>query len=158
MPYKGEGPACTDLVGGAIQFMVGNIAAAAPFVANGRLKALGVTSTERSPLLPECADRGRERLAGFENIGWFGFMVPAGTAADDRRQVHRDTVRVLDKTGLKARLFEQLGMEAVGNSPADFAGAIEAESQRWAEWSRQEPQALTRTEPTGNSTRTRRPA
>ena len=132
VPYKGEGPAYTDLVAGSIQLMVGNIAAAAPFVANGRLRALAVTSRTRSPLLPEVPTVAESGLPGFENNGWFGFMLPAGTPRAIVDKVHRDTVRVLDKTGMKARLFVQ-GMAAVGNPPADFARAIDRESAHWAQ-------------------------
>ncbi|MGE0311214.1 MAG: Bug family tripartite tricarboxylate transporter substrate binding protein [Lautropia sp.] len=131
VPYKGEGPAYPDIVGGAIQFMVGNIAAAAPFVSNGRLKALGVTSAKRSPLLPDVPTIAESGLPGFENTSWFGLMVPAGTPAPIIARIHEATVAVLGKPALKERLTAA-GMEGVGNTPAEFAAAIEAESQRWA--------------------------
>ncbi|RPH58410.1 MAG: tripartite tricarboxylate transporter substrate binding protein [Burkholderiales bacterium] len=131
IPYKGEGPSYTDLVSGSIQLMVGNIAAAAPFVANGRLRALAVTSRTRSSLLPDVPTVAESGLAGFENTGWFGFMLPAGTPKAIVDKVHRDTVKVLDQTEMKARLFVQ-GMTPVGNSPTDFSRAIDRESAHWA--------------------------
>ena len=131
IPYKGEGPSYTDLVSGAIQLMVGNIAAAAPFVNNGRLRALAVTSSTRSPLLPNVPTVAESGLPGFENNGWFGFMLPAGTPQPIVDKVYRDTVKVLQNTEMKARLFVQ-GMTPVGNSPADFAKAIDKESAHWA--------------------------
>ncbi len=131
IPYKGEGPSYTDLVSGAIQLMVGNIAAAAPFVNNGRLRALAVTSSTRSPLLPNVPTVAESGLPGFENTGWFGFMLPAGTPQPIVDKVYRDTVKVLQNTEMKARLFVQ-GMTPVGNSPADFAKAIDKESTHWA--------------------------
>ncbi len=131
VPYKGESPAYPDIVGGAIQFMVGNIAAAAPFVANGRLKALGVTSTKRSPLMPDVPTIAESGLPGFENTSWFGLMVAAGTPAPVVDRIYKATIAVLGKQELKERLTAA-GMEAVGNSPAEFTAAIEAESQRWA--------------------------
>ena len=131
IPYKGEGPSYTDLVSGAIQLMVGNIAAAAPFVNNGRLRALAVTSSTRSPLLPNVPTVAESGLPGFENTGWFGFMLPAGTPQPIVDKVYRDTVKVLQNTEMKARLFVQ-GMTPVGNSPADFAKAIDKESAHWA--------------------------
>ena len=131
VPYKGEAAAYPDIVGGAIQFMVGNIAAAAPFVANGRLKGLGVTSATRSPLMPDVPTIAESGLPGFENSGWFGLMVPAGTPATIVERIQKATVSVLGKPELKDRLTAA-GMEAVGNSPTEFAAAIDAESQRWA--------------------------
>ncbi|HMN81837.1 MAG TPA: tripartite tricarboxylate transporter substrate binding protein [Burkholderiaceae bacterium] len=131
VPYKGEGPSYTDLASGAIQLMVGNIAAAAPFVNNGRLRALAVTSAARSPLLPDVPTVAESGLPGFENTGWFGFMVPTGTPGAIVERIHRDTVKVLQTTQMKARLFVQ-GMTPVGNKPAEFAAAIDKESAYWA--------------------------
>jgi tripartite-type tricarboxylate transporter receptor subunit TctC len=131
VPYKGEGPSYTDLVAGSIQMMVGNIAAAAPFVSSGRLRALAVTSSKRSPLLPDVPTVAESGLSGFENTGWFGFVVPAGTPQGVVDRIHRDTVKVLGMTEMKARLYVQ-GMTPVGNTPAEFAKAIERESAHWA--------------------------
>jgi len=131
IPYKGENPAFTDLAGGSIQFMVGNIAAAAPFVSNGRVRALGVTSKTRSQLLPDVPTIAESGLPGFENTGWFGFMVPAGTPKAIVDKIHRDTVKALSKTEMKARLFVN-GMVPVGNTPAEFTAAIAEESRLWA--------------------------
>jgi tripartite-type tricarboxylate transporter receptor subunit TctC len=131
IPYKGEGPAYTDLAGGSIQFMVGNIAAAAPFVTNGRVRALGVTSKTRSQLLPDVPTIAESGLPGFENTGWFGFMLPAGTPKPIVDRIHRDTLKALDNTEMKARLYVN-GMVPVGNSPAEFADDMVQESKMWA--------------------------
>src|SRR5690606_22465378 len=113
------------------QLVVGNIAAVAPYVSNGRLRALAVTSKTRSPLLPEVPTVAESGLPGFENTGWFGFMVPAGTPQAIVDKIHRDTVKALGSTEMKARLFVA-GMSPVGNAPADFAKAIDKESAHWA--------------------------
>ena len=131
IPYKGEGPAYTDLAGGSIQFMVGNIAAAAPFVTNGRVRALGVTSKTRSQLLPDVPTIAESGLPGFENTGWFGFMLPAGTPKAIVDRIHRDTLKALNNTEMKARLYVN-GMVPVGNSPSEFAADIAEESKMWA--------------------------
>ena len=131
VPYKGESAAYPDLVSGALQLVVGNIAAVAPYVSNGRLRALAVTSRTRSPLLPNVPTVAESGLPGFENTGWFGFMVPAGTPRAIVDKIHRDTVKALEKTEMKARLFVA-GMSPVGNSPAEFAAAIDKESAHWA--------------------------
>ena len=131
VPYKGESAAYPDLVSGALQLVVGNSAAVAPYVSNGRLRALAVTSKTRSPLLPEVPTVAESGLPGFENTGWFGFMVPAGTPQAIVDRIHRDTVKALGNTEMKARLFVA-GMSPVGNSPAEFAKAIDRESAHWA--------------------------
>jgi tripartite-type tricarboxylate transporter receptor subunit TctC len=130
VPYKGEGPALADLVGGQIQFVTPNLSAAIGFVQQGKLRALGVTGKERSKQLPNVPAIA-ETLPGFENLGWFGFMVPAGTAAAIVAKIHRDTVKVLQSNDVRTR-FEQLGMEPVGNTPEQFARAIKEESGVWA--------------------------
>jgi tripartite-type tricarboxylate transporter receptor subunit TctC len=132
IPYKGESAALADLAAGSIQFMVGNIAAALPFVGNGRIRALAVTSKARSTLLPEVPTVAESGLAGFENSGWFGFMLPAGTPQSIVDKIHKDTLKALEDTRLKARLHVA-GMAPVGNTPKQFASAIAAESKLWAE-------------------------
>ncbi len=130
IPYKGEGPAVTDLVSNQINMVTSNIAAVIAFVNQGKLRALAVTGKERSPQLPSVPTVA-ETLPGFENTGWFGLMAPAGTPKAIVDKVYRDTAKFLDSTELRARLYV-LGMVPVGNSPAEFARAIEHESARWA--------------------------
>ena len=130
IPYKGEGPAVTDLVGGQIQFVTPNMSAAIAFINTGKLRALGITSKERSAQLPN-VPAVSETLPGFENLGWFGFMVPAGTPKAVIAKVHADTVKALASPDLRKR-FTEIGMVPVGNSSQDFAKAIKAESVHWA--------------------------
>ena len=132
VPYKGEAPAYTDLIGGQIQMMVGNFAAASALLGPGRLRALAVTSPQRSPLLPDVPTAAESGLPGFENTGWFGLLAPTGTPADVLGKLHRDTQKVLAETETKARLYVQ-GMVPVGNASADFAKAMDREMLRWAE-------------------------
>ena len=130
VPYKGEGPALTDLVGGQIQMVTPNLSAAIGFVQQGRLRALAVTSKERNRQLPD-VPAAAETLPGFENLGWFGFVAPTGTPKAVIDKVYQDTAKVLQTAEVRTR-FEQLGMVPVGNAPADFAKAIKEESVRWA--------------------------
>jgi len=130
VPYKGEGPAVTDLIGGQIHFVTPNLSAAIAHVNSGKLRALAVTSKERSQQLPN-VPAVAETLPGFENLGWFGFMVPAGTPKSVIDKVHADTVKALRSPELVKR-FSDIGMVPVGNSPQDFARDIKAESARWA--------------------------
>jgi tripartite-type tricarboxylate transporter receptor subunit TctC len=130
VPYKGEGPAVTDLVGGQINMVTPNLSAAMAFIQQGRLRALAVTSKERLRQLPE-VPAAAETLPGFENLGWFGFMVPSGTPKALIDKLYRDTAKALQAPEIRAR-FEQLGMAPVGNPPDVFARAIKDESRRWA--------------------------
>jgi len=130
IPYKGEGPAMVDLVAGQIIFVTPNLPAALGFVQQGKLRALGVTSRKRSPQLPNVPAIA-ETLPGFENLGWFGLMAPAGTPAPVIEKVYRDTAKALEGADLRKR-FDDIGMGPVGNPPADFARAIREESVRWA--------------------------
>jgi tripartite-type tricarboxylate transporter receptor subunit TctC len=129
IPYKGEAPAVSDLIGGQIQFVTPNLSAAIAFVRSGKLRALAVTSRERSKQLPD-VPAVAETLPGFENLGWFGFMVPTGTPAPVVAKIHKDTVAALGDPVI-AKRFEDLGMVPVGNTPAEFAKAIKEESARW---------------------------
>lgn len=129
IPYKGEAPALADVMGGQVQFATANMAAAINFIQQGKLRALGVTSRQRSPQLPNVPAIA-ETISGFENIGWFGLMVAAGTPREIVEKVYRDTANALEAPEIKSRL-EGLGMVPVGNSPADFAKAIREETESW---------------------------
>lgn len=130
IPYKGEAPAISDLLGGQIQFVTPNLSAAISHVRAKRLRALGVTSPTRAKQLPD-VPAVAETLPGFENLGWFGFMVPTGTPAAIVAKIHKDTVAALKDPAI-AKRFDDLGMAPVGNSSADFAKAIKEEGLRWA--------------------------
>jgi tripartite-type tricarboxylate transporter receptor subunit TctC len=130
IPYKGEAPAVIDLMGGQIFMVTPNLSAAIEFVRQGRLRALAVTSKERSKQLPDVPSAS-ETLPGFENLGWFGFMVPAATPKPVIDKLYQDTAKALQAPDIRTR-FEQIGMVPVGNPPVDFARAIAEESVRWA--------------------------
>ena len=130
VPYKGESQAITDLMGGQIQMATPNLGAAIGFIRDGKLRALAVTSRERSPQLPDVPSAS-EIIPGFENAGWFGLVAPAGTPRDVIDKIQRDSAKVLQGEEFKSALARQ-GMAPVGNTPADFAAAIREESGRWA--------------------------
>jgi tripartite-type tricarboxylate transporter receptor subunit TctC len=130
VPYKGEGPAMTDLIGGQIQLVTPNLGAAIGLIQQGKIRALAVTSPQRSAQLPDVPTVA-ETLPGFENAGWFGLMAPAGTPKEIIDKVQRDSAKILHSDEFKAKLAQQ-GMVPVGNTPAEFANAIREESARWA--------------------------
>jgi tripartite-type tricarboxylate transporter receptor subunit TctC len=130
IPYKGEGPALSDLAGGQIQLLTPNLSAAMGFLKSGKIRALGVTSKDRSSQLPD-VPAVAEFVPGFENLGWFGLVAPTGTPAAVVKKVQADTVTALQSADIKKR-FSELGMAPVGNTPDEFAKAMKEETARWA--------------------------
>jgi tripartite-type tricarboxylate transporter receptor subunit TctC len=124
-----------DLVAGQINFLTPNLPAAIGFVKQGKLRALGVTAKQRVPQVPD-VPAVAETLPGFENLGWFGLVAPAGTPKAIISRIHADTVKALQTADVKKR-FEELGMVPVGNTPAEFARAMKEESAQWAKVVRQ---------------------
>jgi tripartite-type tricarboxylate transporter receptor subunit TctC len=131
-PYRGSGPALLDLIGGNMDLMFDNLPSAMPHIKSGKLKALAVTSAERSaalPDLPTVAEAGA--LKGFEASSWFGLLAPAGTPADVVNRVQQETAKALATPAIKERMLAQ-GAIPSGMSPADFAALIAAETKKWA--------------------------
>jgi tripartite-type tricarboxylate transporter receptor subunit TctC len=130
VPYKGEAYAITDVMGGQISLAVINLSAAINFIKQGKLRALAVTSKERNAQLAD-VPAAAEVVPGFENAGWFGLLAPTGTPKDVVDKVYRDSAKILATEDFKAQLAK-LAMAPVGNTPSDFAAAINDESERWA--------------------------
>jgi tripartite-type tricarboxylate transporter receptor subunit TctC len=131
-PYRGSGPALMDLMGGNMDLMFDNLPSAMPHIKSGKLKALAVTSAERSaalPDLPTVAEAGS--LKGFEASSWFGLLAPAGTPAEVVNRVQQETAKALATPAIKERMLSQ-GAIPSGMSPADFAALIAAETKKWA--------------------------
>jgi tripartite-type tricarboxylate transporter receptor subunit TctC len=131
VPYKGEAPAYVDLISGQTGLMVGNIAAAAPYVKDKKLRALAVTSKERSRLLPDVPTVAEAGFPNAESIGWFGLFGPAKMPKEVVDKIYKDTLAALATPEIKSRL-ETLGMVAVGNTPADLVKFVDQESESWA--------------------------
>jgi tripartite-type tricarboxylate transporter receptor subunit TctC len=131
VPYKGEALAYNDLIGGQIQLVVGNIAAASQFVNGGQIRALAVASKERSKMLPNVPTTAEAGLP-VEIAGWFGFMVPAGTPKDVVDKIYTDVNTVLKDPEMLSKLAAQ-GMTPVANTPDQFGKQIADESQRWSQ-------------------------
>ena len=129
VPFGGGGPALAALAGGEIQLLVPNLPSGMNLLRSGRARAIAVTGKTRSEQLPDVATVA-ETIPGFESEGWFGLVAPAGTPRAVVGAIHAATVKVLGDPSNKPR-FDSLGMVPVGNSPSDFAAAIQVESKIW---------------------------
>ena len=133
-PYRGSGPALLDLMGGNVDLMFDNLPSAMPHIKSGKLLALAVTSSTRSaavPDLPTVAEAGGPTLASFEASSWFGLLAPAGTPMDIVNRIQQETAKALATPAMRERLQSQ-GAIPSGNTPAEFARLIEAETRKWA--------------------------
>ena len=131
VPYKGESLALTDVAGGNVEMVPGNLAAMLPFIKSGKVRALGVTGAERSPAAPDIPTVAESGLPGFVSVGWFGLLAPTGTSKDVVEKIQRDAAKALATDDMKQRLIA-VGMVPVANTPSQFADAIRAESANWA--------------------------
>ncbi|MEK7835311.1 MAG: tripartite tricarboxylate transporter substrate binding protein, partial [Pseudomonadota bacterium] len=131
IPYKGGAPALADLVGGQIQLMLENIPGTLPFGKAGKLRALAVTDTKRSPAVPDLPTLDEAGLKGYELLGWNGLFFPRGTATPVIAKFYRETRQALLLPDIKERLA-QMGAAGVGNTPEQFAAFIKAEIKKWA--------------------------
>ncbi|MBI2320414.1 MAG: tripartite tricarboxylate transporter substrate binding protein [Betaproteobacteria bacterium] len=129
VPYKGAAPAIADLLGGQIHMTFDNIPVALPHIRSGRLRALGVTSARRSPLLPDVPTIAEAGLPNYEMTAMFGLTAPARTPADVIARLNAETVRVLQTPQLKER-FASLGFDTAGSSPEEYNRLVAAEYQR----------------------------
>jgi tripartite-type tricarboxylate transporter receptor subunit TctC len=132
-PYRGSGPALLDLIGGTMDLMFDNLPSALPQIKSGKLKALAVTTAQRSaalPDLPTIAEAGP--VKGFDASSWFGLFAPAGTPADIVNRIQQETAKAFQTPSVKERLLSQ-GAIPGGESPAAFAAFIAAESKKWAQ-------------------------
>ena len=129
IPYKGAAPALTDVVGGQVDMMFAPAATSLPLAAAGQIRALGITSAQRSALAPNLPAIA-ESLPGFDVTGWYGLAVPAGTPAAAIAKLNADVNRALAAPGIAAQLNQQ-GLEPIGGSPAEATARIASEVVRW---------------------------
>ena len=132
-PYRGSGPALLDLIGGTMDLMFDNLPSALPQIKAGKLKALAVTSAQRSAALPDVptiAEAGP--VPGFDASSWFGLFAPAGTPAEIVNRVQQETAKALQIPAVNERLLSQ-GAIPGGQPPAEFVKFIAAETKKWAQ-------------------------
>ncbi len=131
VPYKGGAPATQALLAGDTQFMFDNLANATPQVKAGKLKALAVTTAQRSKLAPELPTMSEAGLPGFDISTWFGLLAPAGTPKDVIAKWNAEVTRILSSTDMRERLTAQ-GAEPAPNTPEQFAAFIQSEIPKYA--------------------------
>ena len=129
IPYKGGGPALTDLLGGQMQLMFATMPAAMPHVRSGKLRAVAVTSAKRSQAMPELPTIG-ETLKGYEASTWYGVLAPARTPRPIVTKLHGEIVKILGVAETRDKLLLQ-GFEPVGGTPAEFGAYIKSEIEKW---------------------------
>ena len=131
LPYRGSAPALTDLLAGNTNVMFDNLPSALPHIKSGRLKALAVTSRERSPALPDVPTvEEAASLKGFDASSWFGLFAPAGTPRSIVDKIQADVAKALATPELRERFLAQ-GAQPSGNTPDEFAAFIRAETDKW---------------------------
>ena len=131
VPYKGSGPATTDVMAEQIPLAISDIPASIAFIKSGRLKALGVTSTKRSAALPEVPTFAEAGVPGYESIGWFGVVAPAGTPAAVVNRLNAELQSALNDPEIRRRIVAS-GAEPMPGTPAEFRSMIESEILKWA--------------------------
>jgi tripartite-type tricarboxylate transporter receptor subunit TctC len=131
VPYKGMAPAMTDLLAGQIQVSLPTIPAALPHVQAGRMRALGVSGTRRSPAAPEIPTIAEAGIPGYASTNWYGIAAPAGTPAPIVERLNAEITRTLALPEVRAKLLA-VGMEVETGSPAAFRAFLEAEVAKWA--------------------------
>jgi tripartite-type tricarboxylate transporter receptor subunit TctC len=131
-PYKGSAPALVDMVGGTMDVMFDNLPSSLPQIKAGKLKALAVTSRQRSAALPDVPTiEEAAGLKGFDATSWFGLLAPAGTPMDIVNRIQQEVAKSLSTPAVKEKMLSQ-GAIPSGNTPAEFAKHIADEHVKWA--------------------------
>jgi len=130
VPYKGTNPALADLVGGTVQFTTGALNTALPFIRDGRLRPLAVTSLARSGAIPHVPTLDESGMKGFEVTAWQAILAPAKTPADILQRISAETAKVMRQPEVLAKLATQDALP-VGSSPGEYSAYLRSELERW---------------------------
>jgi len=131
VPYKGAAQYTVDLIAGNMDFAQIQIFQAAPYVREGKLRALGVTAIARSPLLPDVPTAQEQGVKGFSSYNWNGILAPAGTPQAVIDRIHAILAKPLTHPDTR-KTMEAVGYEVAGDGPAEYAAFIKAETEKWA--------------------------
>ncbi len=132
IPYKGMGGAYVDMLSGRIQAAFPSIISVLPHLKTGKLRALAVSSAQRSSSLPDIPSLQETGIRDFDVSQWYGLFAPAGTPRPVIDRIHREVVDILKTSEMQKRMAGD-GADGVGNTPEQFAAYVKAESVRWAE-------------------------
>lgn len=130
VPYKGSAPAMMDTIGGTVPTIFDALGPAMPHIKAGKVKALAVTSRQRSAALPNVPTMAEAGLPGFDIVTWIGFLAPAGTSPDIVAKLNREMVRILELPETRDRLAD-LGMDVVASTPQQFAQTIKDDAVKF---------------------------
>jgi tripartite-type tricarboxylate transporter receptor subunit TctC len=130
VPYKGVAPAVVDLIGGQIELVIAGISIAVPQVKSGKLKALGITSRQRSPVLPEVRPIAEQGLPDFETSTWYGVFAPAATPPAIVKRLNSELVQAANSAEVRERFASQ-GGEARSSTREAFVALIDSDLRRW---------------------------
>ncbi len=130
VPYKGQGPALTDLIAGQVQMLYSSIPSVLPHVRQGQLNAIAIGSAWRIPSLPEIPTIAESGVPGYEAYSWVGMIAPAGTPREVITRLHREIADILKQKDVAEKLNGQ-GALPVGDTPEQFATYIKAEIDKW---------------------------
>ena len=130
VPYKGGGPAIADLVGGEVQLMFSTIVQALPHIKSGKLKALAVSSLNRTSALPEVPTIDESGVPGYDETNWLGVLVPRATSSTIVDRLHKEIVQHLSSPDLRSKLSAE-GAEPVGSSPPEFERKIVSDVEKY---------------------------
>jgi tripartite-type tricarboxylate transporter receptor subunit TctC len=132
VPYKGAGPAITDLIGGRLDFMITTLPSIVGFIKSGKAKPLAVTMEARTKQLPDVPTIAESGFPDYQAAAWYGFAVPKGTPPEIVTRLREATIAAVGKPDVR-RTLEFEGAEPVLNTPEEFAAFMASESKRWAE-------------------------
>jgi len=130
VPYKGAGPALTDLIAGQVHVIFDNLPSSSGHIRSGTIRGLAVTSAERSPAFPDLPTVG-ETVKGYEATAWFGIGMPKGTPREIIEKINAEVNRALADPAMQKRLAE-LGGKPTPGTPDDFGKVIASETEKWA--------------------------
>ncbi len=131
IPYKGNAPALIDLAGGHIDLIFNGVTSALPLIKGGKLRALAVTSMQRSNAMPDLATMDEAGIKGFEAVAWNGLGAPAKTPREIIARINSDVIKIVHSPELKERLTAE-GSDPVGNTPDQYAAFLRNEVEKWA--------------------------
>jgi len=131
VPYKGGGPALTDLLAGQVGIYFSGISSVLPYVREGRLRGLAVTSAKRTAVMPDTPTIAESGLPGYEVGNWYAIVAPAATPMTVVTQLNREIVRALTVPGVKKRFLE-LAADPVGSTPGELTAYNRSEIAKWA--------------------------